>query len=74
MEATLEESIRKVDHMPKVTIDHDICTFCQTCVNTCPMGVFEVEDDRVVPSQEDQCIVCRACEASCPVEAITVEE
>lgn len=60
--------------MPKVTIDYEKCTFCQTCVDTCPMGVFEVEGDKVVPVQEDQCIVCRACEAVCPVEAIVIEE
>jgi len=74
MDARSEESIRRVEYMSKVTIDYDTCTFCQTCVSTCPMGVFEVEDDKVVPAQEDQCIVCRACEASCPVEAIVVEE
>lgn len=60
--------------MPKVIIDYEKCTFEQTCVGTCPMGVFEVEGDRVVVAQEDQCIVCRACEVSCPEEAITVEE
>lgn len=60
--------------MPKVIIDYEKCSFCQTCVDTCPMGVFEVEDDKVVPVQEDQCIVCRACEAACPVEAIVIEE
>ena len=60
--------------MPKVTIDYDECTFCQTCVSVCPMGVFEAEGDRVEVAQEDQCIVCRACEASCPTEAIVVED
>ena len=60
--------------MTKVIIDYDKCTFCQTCVATCPMGVFEVEGEKVVPVQEDQCIVCRACEAACPAEAIIIEE
>ena len=60
--------------MSKVNIDYDKCTFCQTCVSVCPMGVFEIQGDRVEATQEDQCIVCRACEASCPTEAITVEE
>jgi len=60
--------------MSKVTIDYDKCTFCQTCVGVCPMGVFEVEGDRVAAAQEDQCIACRACEASCPTEAIAIEE
>jgi NAD-dependent dihydropyrimidine dehydrogenase PreA subunit len=60
--------------MPKVNLDSETCTQCQTCVNTCPMGVFELDSDTVVVAQEDQCIVCRACEVACPVEAITVLE
>ena len=60
--------------MPSVKLDQDTCTACQTCVNTCPMGVFESEGDKVVVAQEDQCIACRACEASCPVAAIVVED
>lgn len=60
--------------MVSVTLDQDTCTACQTCVNTCPMGVFEAQEDTVVVAQEDQCIACRACEASCPVGAIIIEE
>ena len=60
--------------MPKVTIDYDKCQFCQTCVSVCPMGVYEVQGDKVVVADQDSCIACRACEASCPTEAITVEE
>ncbi len=60
--------------MPKVTIDYDACISCQTCVSTCPMGVYEFEGDKVEVVGEDQCIACRACEPACPVEAITVEE
>lgn len=62
------------NELPSVKIDQDTCTACQTCVNTCPMGVFEPEGDKVVVAQEDQCIACRACEASCPVAAIVVED
>jgi len=60
--------------MPTITIDYEKCTFCQTCVSTCPMGVFEVQGDKVVVANPDECVVCRACEAACPNEAITVEE
>ena len=60
--------------MVSVTLDLDTCNACQTCVNTCPMGVFEAQGDTVVVAQEDQCIACRACEASCPVGAIIIEE
>jgi len=60
--------------MPTVKLDQDTCTACQTCVNTCPMGVFEPEGDTVVSTKEEQCIGCRACEAACPVGAIQVED
>ena len=57
-----------------VTLDKNTCTVCQTCVNTCPMGVFEFDGERVAVANEDQCIQCRACEAACPSGAIVVEE
>jgi NAD-dependent dihydropyrimidine dehydrogenase PreA subunit len=60
--------------MPKVNLDGDSCTLCQTCVSTCPMGVYEFDNEKIIVAQEDQCIVCRACEAACPVGAITIEE
>ncbi|MFB0557875.1 MAG: ATP-binding protein [Candidatus Bathyarchaeia archaeon] len=60
--------------MPSVTLDENACTVCQTCVNTCPMGVFEFDGEKVVVAQEDQCIQCRACEAACPTNAIVVED
>jgi NAD-dependent dihydropyrimidine dehydrogenase PreA subunit len=60
--------------MPTITIDYEKCTFCQTCVTTCPMGVYEVQGDKVVVANLDECVICRACEAACPTEAIVVEE
>jgi len=72
--ALIEEDSIEVNDMPNVTIDYDTCIFCQTCVSICPMGVYVIEDEKVVAANEGDCIVCRACEASCPVEAITVEE
>ncbi len=60
--------------MSSVALDENACTVCQTCVGTCPMGVFEFDGEKVVVAQEDQCIQCRACEASCPAGAIVVED
>ena len=60
--------------MSKVTIDYDLCQDCQTCVSVCPMGVYELQSEKVIVANEDECIACRACEASCPTGAITIEE
>lgn len=59
--------------MPSIILNENVCTVCQTCIDTCPMGVFEFDGEKVLITQEDQCIECRACEAACPVSAIVVE-
>jgi len=59
--------------MVKIIID-DKCTVCETCVNTCPVDIFEVVDKKIVAEKQDECLVCRACEAQCPEGAIQVIE
>jgi len=58
----------------KIIVDKDKCTGCGTCVDTCPMGVYEIQNGKSVPVKVDECIVCRACEAQCPEGAIQVIE
>ena len=60
--------------MPKPIIDQNKCTKCNTCVEVCPVDVFEKKDDKIVVSKPDDCIGCKACESQCPVEAIKVED
>lgn len=61
----------------KATVDPDLCTGCELCVDTCP-EVFEMNDDDlavakvdVVPADAEE----SAQEAAddCPSEAITIE-
>jgi NAD-dependent dihydropyrimidine dehydrogenase PreA subunit len=59
--------------MVKIIVDPK-CTGCETCVNTCPVGVYEVKDCKSVPAKQSECLVCRACEAQCPEGAIQVIE
>jgi len=55
-------------------INEKKCTNCGTCVETCPVGVFEKDASGKVSVKNPQdCIECKACEVSCPAKAITVE-
>ena len=59
--------------MVKIIVDAK-CTGCETCVNTCPVSVYEIKDGKATPVNESECLVCRACEAQCPEGAIQVVE
>lgn len=63
--------------MVTIKVDSEKCTGCGTCVNNCPVGVYELKTDtdpKSVPVNVDQCIVCRVCETQCPTTAIQVIE
>ncbi len=64
--------------MVKVEVDLNKCDGNGTCVDVCPVDVFELKDiegkTKAVVVDNDACIVCRACEVQCPEQAITVTE
>ena len=52
--------------MPKVKVDWTKCSECRTCVDTCPVLVFELQNlqdypdsKKSVPDRADECILCR---------------
>ena len=61
----------------KATVDPDLCTACELCVDTCP-DVFEMDDDLakvivdIIPADSEDC--AREAAEDCPAEAITIEE
>lgn len=60
--------------MVEVKVDLEKCDGCGTCVDTCPVEVFEMKDDKSIPVKQEECLVCRACEVQCPSAAIQVIE
>ncbi len=60
--------------MVEIKIDLDKCTGCATCVDVCPVGVFELQDEKSAAANADECLVCTVCETECPENAIEVIE
>lgn len=64
--------------MVTVKVDLEKCTGCGTCLDTCPVEVFELKtiegEEKSIPVNEEECIICRACEVSCPENAIEIIE
>ncbi len=60
----------------EIKLDPNLCTGCGTCVDECPMGVYEIvtvgrkKQSRV--KDLDMCIGCHTCELRCPYEAVKV--
>ena len=61
----------------KASVDQDLCTGCELCIETCP-EVFEMGADTAqakageVP--EDAMEACEQAAEECPSEAIIIEE
>lgn len=53
-----------------IIIDEDQCTGCGNCVDSCPYGAIELENNMAIVLPN--CNLCGICVESCPVEAITL--
>ena len=60
--------------MVEIKIDLEKCDGCGTCVDICPVEVFEIRDEKSVIVNLDECLVCMVCETECPNNAIEVIE
>lgn len=63
-----------------VAVDWDICEGCGTCVEVCPVKLYDLMDTpghptsekKAFPARESECIQCFQCEKRCPAQAIRV--
>jgi NAD-dependent dihydropyrimidine dehydrogenase PreA subunit len=60
--------------MVEIKIDEEKCTGCGTCVDICPVGVLEIQDEKSKVVNLDECLVCRACEVQCTETAMEIIE
>jgi NAD-dependent dihydropyrimidine dehydrogenase PreA subunit len=58
----------------KPEVDIEKCGGCGTCVNICPVEVYELQDNKSVPANADECIGCESSVEGCRQEAITITE
>ena len=47
------------------------CIGCGACIDACPAGVIELQDNVCTVVNEGDCIGCANCQDECPVGAIT---
>ena len=55
-------------------IDLDKCIGCGTCVETCPMDVFRLDEqtDKSKIVYPEDCQICHLCRIYCPEDAISI--
>ena len=58
----------------EIKIDIEKCDGCGTCVDVCPVEVFEIKESKSVVVNLGACMYCRACEVQCPKNAIEIIE
>jgi NAD-dependent dihydropyrimidine dehydrogenase PreA subunit len=67
--------------MPAVVVDWNRCSGKGTCVEVCPVAVFELQEImdhpetlKAVPVKMEGCILCKKCVPACVEEAITIRK
>ena len=55
-------------------IDHNVCTGCGICVDSCSVDVIRMDEEaeKAIIQYPQDCMLCEFCALDCPEEAITV--
>jgi NAD-dependent dihydropyrimidine dehydrogenase PreA subunit len=66
--------------MPEVMVDWNRCSGSGTCLEVCPVNVFELQEIadhpetlKAVPVRAEDCVLCMECVGTCIEQAIKVE-
>ncbi len=54
-----------------ISVDEDLCSGCETCVERCQFDALSVPDD-IVTIDSNRCIGCGVCAVTCPEEALSL--
>lgn len=60
--------------MALLTINHTTCTSCGICVQTCPVSIITLGEDKfpfVQDGSDKRCVLCGHCVSVCPESALT---
>jgi NAD-dependent dihydropyrimidine dehydrogenase PreA subunit/nitroreductase len=59
----------------EITLDSTLCKKCKVCVDVCPNGIFQTDNNLTSVRSErvELCFLCGQCMASCPEKAIQVQ-
>ena len=60
--------------MPIVGVDHELCTRCGICIETCPRRLFEDKEKIEYDDPKQICIRCGHCVIRCPEGAVIFED
>jgi MinD superfamily P-loop ATPase len=54
------------------SVNYEKCVSCGECADYCKLGVYELEEKKVVVKNPNNCVVyCNGCDAICRSKAIT---
>ena len=56
----------------QASVDADLCTGCEICLDRCQVGAIDV-DDELAQINLDRCIGCGLCVTTCPTEAMSLK-
>lgn len=54
------------------TVDPDLCTACETCIDKCVFDALEIENEMLTIDPE-RCMGCGQCIGACPTEALALQ-